>query len=157
MEFPDHCRQNMGVLEVKIVIGPVQVCRHNRDKVRAVLFIVVSAELDRCDLRYSIRLIRRLERSGQKAFLFHRLGSELRIYAGRAEVEKFCRVKLVCSMDHIRCDHDIVVDEISLIRAVGQNTADSGCSKKNIFWPFLFKKSLNISLTGKIKPGKRDS
>ena len=59
----------------------VEVCRHSRDKIAAILAPVGLTQLDPSDLSDRVRFVGRLEHAGQQAIFRHRLGRELRIDA----------------------------------------------------------------------------
>ena len=61
------------LVEIEVVVRPVQVGRHRRDEVAAVLRAVGLAQLDARDLRDRVRLVGRLERAGEQCVLGHRL------------------------------------------------------------------------------------
>ena len=66
VEFPHHRRQHVRTRQVEIVVGSVEIGRHRRDEVRAVLAPVGLAQLDARDLRDRIGLVGRLEGAGQQ-------------------------------------------------------------------------------------------
>ena len=88
MKLPDERGKNMRGFEVKVIVRAIKVRRHYRNKVGAVLFIVISAEFDRCYLGNSIRLVGRLKGIGQEILFLHGLGCEFRVDAGRTEIEQ---------------------------------------------------------------------
>ena len=54
-------------------------------------------------------------------------------------------------MDDIRLNHDIAINKIGWISAVGQDAPYPGCRQKDIFRALFIKKIFNIPLPGKIK------
>jgi hypothetical protein len=84
MRLGDQGRQDVAGGEVEIVLRPVEVGRHGRDEVAAVLAAVGLGELDAGDLGDGVPLIGRLQRAGEQGFLADRLGGEPRIDAARS-------------------------------------------------------------------------
>ena len=75
-------------LEIEVVVRPVQIRRHRGDEVAPVLPPVRLAQLDAGDLRDRVRLVRRLERTGQQLILGDRLRRQPRIDARATEVQQ---------------------------------------------------------------------
>ena len=69
METADQGGQDVAVLGVEVVAGPVKVGRHDRAVVGAMLAVVAFAELDAGDLGDGIGLVRRLQHAGQERVL----------------------------------------------------------------------------------------
>ncbi len=95
MKFVDQRGQDVRGLEIEVVLRPVEIGRHGRDEVRAVLLGVGLAELDAADFRQGVGLVGRLEAAGQQAVLVHRLRRELGIDAGAAEEKKLLHLDRV--------------------------------------------------------------
>src|SRR4051794_5482939 len=80
-----HCVRRF---QIEIVAGSVKVCRHNGDKVCAILARESLTQLYAGDLCNCISLVSRLQRAGQKRALWNRLRSELRINTRAAEEDE---------------------------------------------------------------------
>ena len=74
--------------EIEIVAGTVEVGRHRRDEIGAVLPAIGLAQLDPGDLGDRVPFVRRLQRAGQQRVFGDRLRRELRVDAGRAEEQQ---------------------------------------------------------------------
>ena len=70
------------MLQVEIVARPVEIGRHGRDEVAAVLAAIGLRQLDAGDLGDGVPLVGRLQRAGEQRVLGDRLRRELRIDAG---------------------------------------------------------------------------
>jgi hypothetical protein len=57
VKFADEGRQYVGLLQIVVIIGPVQVGGHNGDEVAAVLVAVGVAQLDASDLGDGVGLV----------------------------------------------------------------------------------------------------
>jgi len=68
-KLADKRRENVGIQQIKIIIRPEQVCRHYRNKIRAILLIVCLAHLDAGNFRNGVRVVGRLELSVEKILL----------------------------------------------------------------------------------------
>jgi hypothetical protein len=114
----------VAVLGVIIVARPVEIGRHHRDEVDAVLAPIGLAQLDAGDLGDRVPLIGRLERSGEHLLLAHGLWRKLGIDAGRAEKHQLGDAGRMGGLDAIERDGEIVGNEVRRIGRVGMNAAD---------------------------------
>ena len=85
VDLADQRGEDVGGVEVEVVVRAVEVGRHAGDEVAAVLGRVGLAEADAGDLGERVGVVRRLERAGEKRVLADRLVGELRVDAGAAE------------------------------------------------------------------------
>ena len=83
-----HGGQHMAVLQVEVIVGSIQVGRHHRYVVRAVLQVEAFAHFQSGNLGNGIRFVGIFQRRCQQHFLFHRLRSFTRIDAGTAQEEQ---------------------------------------------------------------------
>jgi hypothetical protein len=86
-------------------------------------------------------------------FLFHRLRGEFGIDAGTAEKQETRYPGHPGVVNDVILNHQVVMDELPLVTAVGDDAADPGSGKKNVFRPLLTKKRFNLALATKIKFG----
>jgi hypothetical protein len=77
VELPNERGQHVRILQIEVVARPIQIGRHHRDRVEAVLPGVGLAQLHAGNLGDGIRLVGRLERAGQQGALRDRLWREL--------------------------------------------------------------------------------
>ena len=132
VELADQRRQHVRAGEVEVVVRAVEVGRHRRDEVAAVLRPVGLAQLDAGDLRDGVGLVGRLERAGEQLLLGHRLRAVARIDAGAAEVQQLLHAVQVRRVHHGRVDHHVVVDELGRPRGVGQDAADGAGDEEDV-------------------------
>jgi hypothetical protein len=92
------------VIGVIIVAGAVEIGRHHRDEIGAVLLAVGLAQLDGGDLGDGVPFVGRLERAGQQRLLRHRLRRELRIDAGGTERQQLLDAAPERTTDDIQRD-----------------------------------------------------
>ena len=104
--------------------GPVQVRRHGRDEVRAILLRVGLAELDAANLGQGVGFVGRLEASGQQAILLHRLRRVLRINARAAEEKQLRHLAGVRPVDQVQFDLQILAQELNRVGGIGHDPAD---------------------------------
>ena len=88
VEAVDQGGQDVGVLRVKIVTRPVEVGRHGRDVMHAVLSPQCLNLKHAGDLGDRIGVVCRLERAGKQAVLTNGLASKLRVDAARAKEQQ---------------------------------------------------------------------
>src|SRR5262249_56180310 len=110
---------------MEIVAGAVKIGGHRRYEVAAVLATVGLTKPDPGDLGDRIGFVGRLQRSGQQCRFGDWLGSVARINARRAEEQKFFDTRAVRSMDDVRFNEQIVVEEIRRERVVAVQAPDS--------------------------------
>ena len=65
MKLSDQSGQDVGILEIIIVVRPIHVRGHGADEVAAVLAAVSLAHLDASDFRDGIPLVGGFERGGE--------------------------------------------------------------------------------------------
>ena len=124
VETPHQSRRNVAVVRMIIVAGPIEIGRHHRDKIRAMLQPVRLAQFDAGDLGDRVPLIGRLQRAGQQHVGRHRLRREPRIDAGRAEIDELAHRVMVRGANGVERDGEIVGEKIGRKRAVGADAAD---------------------------------
>ena len=122
-------------VEVEVVVRAVEVRRHRRDEVAAVLPAVRLAELDAGDLRDRVRLVRRLEQAREQVLLLHRLRALARVDARAAEVEQPLHREQVRGVHHRGVDHHVVVDELRRPRRVREDAADRAGDEEHVLGP----------------------
>ena len=127
MNLANHGGKHVGVLEVEVVVGTIEVGRHDSDVVGAVLEIEALAHLESGNLGDGVWLVGVLKRRGQQAILGHGLRSLAGIDAGGAEEEKFLYAMLPCLADDVLLNLQVLVDEIGAILEVGHDAAHMGC------------------------------
>ena len=123
VKLPNHRRQHMRTGEIEIVVWPVEIGRHRRNEIAAVLRAIGLAQLDSCDLRDGVRFVGRFERAVEKLFLFHWLRGVARVNARASEIQELLGAKQMRRMHHCGVDHHVVVDELGGSCRVGENTA----------------------------------
>ena len=63
----------MTIFGVIIITWPIEIGRHQADRIKAILFSQSFAEIDPSNLSDAITLIRRLQWPGEQRFLLNRL------------------------------------------------------------------------------------
>src|SRR5690606_2381608 len=84
-------------------------------------------------------------------FFFQRLWSHLGIDTGRTQEHQFSDAAYIRLMDNIVLNGKILVDKISSVRIISDNTAYFCRSKKYILWLLLLKKRSYSSLITEIQ------
>jgi len=120
----------MGVLQIEVVVGAIEVGRHGGQVAGAILTVVGTAHGNPGNLSHCVCIVGRLQRPGEQAFLFHRLWRHLRINAGAAEEKKPFHTGQVCIMDHVVLDHQVIVNEFRWIAVVGHDTPTFAAARK---------------------------
>ncbi len=158
MRLGDQRRNDMGRGQIEIVGKAIEIGRHRRDEIAAVLPAVRAAQHDAGDLSDGVPLVGRLERTGEQGILAHRLSCEPRIDAGRAEKQELFDPDLACRLDDVGFDHQIVVKEIGGPCIVGDNAADGRRGNDHHLRIFLMHPALDCILAAQVEgfPSNRD-
>ena len=85
MYFPDHGRQHMAAFQIEIIIGTVQIRRHNSDIVSTILQVETLAHFQTRYFGDGVWLIRIFQRGGEESILLHRLLCISGINAGTSQ------------------------------------------------------------------------
>ena len=78
----------MAVFQVEIVIGAVQICRHDGDVVGAVLQVETFAHFQPCYFGNGIGFVGVFQRGGEQGGFLHGLGGFARVDAGAPQEEE---------------------------------------------------------------------
>src|SRR5215813_14344582 len=101
MKSSDQGGNHMAVFRVIIVARPIQIGRHHRNEIAAVLAAVSLAKLDASDLCNGIPFVRGLKFAGEHLIFAHRLLSKFWVNATRSEKQEFLHVDEVASVNAI--------------------------------------------------------
>src|SRR5699024_10177402 len=126
VEAADQRRQHMAVGGVVVVVGTVQVGRHDADVVGAVLAVEVLAVFQAGDLGQGVGLVGLFQRRGQQAAFRHGLGRQAGINAGAAQKFQLFAAVLPGRVDDVHLQNHVVVHEIGLGLVVGHDAAHLG-------------------------------
>ena len=105
-------RGDVAGFDVKIITGTIEVRRHRRNEVAAVLAPVGLAKLDAGDLGDRIGLVGGLERRSQQRILGNRLRRFARIDARGAEEHELLNLSAVRRVNDVGFDEQVVVEKI---------------------------------------------
>ena len=121
-----HGGQDVAVLEVEVIVRPVEIGRHDGDVVGAVLQVEAFAELEPRDLSDGVGLIGVLQRAREELVLGDGLLGLARIDAAAAEEEQILHTVAEALADDILLDLEVLVDEVSAVGIVGEDPPDVG-------------------------------
>ena len=137
VELADERGQDVRVLQVIIVIRPVQIGGHGADEIAAVLAAVGLAQLEAGDLGHGVPFVGRLQRPGQQVFLLERLRGQPRINAGAAEKQQLAHAGLISAVDEVVLDLQVLEQELRRVLVVRQDAPHFGRRVQNVFGLFL--------------------
>lgn len=143
MKLADKRRQNVGVLEIVIVVRPVKIGGHGADKIAAVLAAIGLTHFDAGDLGDGVPFIGRFERAGQEILFLQRLWRKFGINAGTAEEKKFFYAGLEGAMDEVVLDLQVLEKEFGGMAIVGEDATYLCRSHENVIWFFIGIEFLN--------------
>ena len=150
VDLAHHGRHDMGVLEVEVVVGTIEVGGHDSDIVGAILQVVALAHLQACNLGNGVRLIGILQWSGEQGILSHGLWSLLGVDASAAQEEELLHAMGVSLADDVALDLHIHHDEVGTVQAVGHDTAYEGCCQHHCIRPLTVEELLHGYLIGQV-------
>ena len=126
MNLADHGGQHVGVLEVEIIVRPIEVGGHHGDVVGAVLDVETFTHFQPRNLGDGIGLVGVFQGRREQAILGHRLGSLSRIDARGAEEKEFLHPVTPALAYHVLLDLQVLVDEVGAVVQVGHDAAHMG-------------------------------
>ena len=151
IDLTHHGGHDVGVLQMEVVVGAIEVGWHHGDIVRAVLQVVRLAHLQTCNLRDGIFLVGIFQGRCQQTVLLHRLGCILGIDAGRTEEEQFLHAVGVGLGDDIALDLHVHHDEVSTVKTVGHDTTYKGGRQHDGVRTFFVEELLHCHLVGQVE------
>jgi len=113
MEPADERRQHMRIFRVVIVVGAVQVRGHHGNEVGAVLPVITFAHDNARDFCKGIGFVGGLQIPGKQVLLFHGLGAELRVDAGRSEEQQLLGAEFPRGVYHVHLHLHVTEDEFA--------------------------------------------
>ena len=128
---------------IEIVARSVEIARHKRDVVAAVLLAVGLTQLDAGDFGHRVPFVGRLQWAGQQRVFLDRLRRKLGIDARRAEKQQTIDAGEMGRVNDIGLDRQIVVDEIGGKHVIGVDAADLGGGKHNGIGAILLQPNLD--------------
>src|SRR4051812_26880439 len=135
VEAAHQRRQHVGALEIEVVVRTIEIGRHGRDEVAAILPAVGLAELDARDLGDGVGLVGGLQQAGEQILLADRLRALPGVDAGASQVEQAADGVEVGGLHHRGVDHEIVVDELRRPGGVGENAAHRAGDQEDVLRP----------------------
>ena len=153
MRFAQQGGQHVAGLQVKIVVGPVQVGRHDAAIVPAVLALKRLAQLDPGDFGHRVGLVGQFQRPGQQGLLPHGLGGVTRVDARRAQKKQPVDARFMRAMYHIAGHQQVLVDEIRRKAVIGLDTAHLGGGQVHLVYMLIAQELLHLILTHQIHLG----
>ncbi len=122
----DECRQQMRAGRRKVVAWPVQVGGHRRDPRQAMLAAHRLDRKDAGDFGDRVRVVGRLQRTGEQRALRDRLRGEFRVDARRAQEQQPRHPRRHGGIQQVDLDLEVFRQEIGRVGVVGQDAADPG-------------------------------
>jgi hypothetical protein len=143
VELAEEGGQDVGGLQVVVVVGPVEVGGHGADEVAAMLAPEGLAELDAGDLGDGVPLVGGLERPGQEVFFLEGLGGHFGIDAGAPEEEQLADAGAAGPVDQVVLDLEVLEEEGGGLGAVGEDAAHLGGGHEDELGPLLGEEAID--------------
>jgi hypothetical protein len=150
VHFAKDGREDVAGFQVEVVPGAVKVCGHDADKICPILQIIALAHLHPSDLGDGVGLVGVFQRSSQKIFFLHGLGTFPGIDAGGTKEEEFFDSGFVALVDDVVLDLEILVDEFSPIRIVGHDPAHLSRGQEDVGGLVITEKIGYLGLRGQV-------
>ena len=132
VEFPYQSGQDVRCIEVEVVVDTVQIGRHSRDEVAAVLTAVELTQLEPRYFGNGIRLVRRLQSTREQILLFYRLRAHLGVNTRTAQKQQLTNIVPICGVYDIESNHHIVVYKLCGRGVVGYDASYFGGRQKDV-------------------------
>ena len=116
-----HGRHDVAVFQVEVIIRPIEVGRHHRNIVRAVLQVVAFTHFESRDFRDGILLVGIFKWRCEQCILFHGLRRILGIDASRTEEEQLFYPMSIRFADDVALYLHVLHDKIRPIERIGHN------------------------------------
>jgi len=149
----DQRSRHVPVLGMIIVARPIEVRRHDRDEIRAMLAAIGLDQLEARDLGDRVPLVGRLERAGQEGVLSHGLARVARIDAGRSQKQQLLDAGRMGGPYHVELDRKIVDQEIDRKGIVGRDPADLAGGQEYGIWLHLGEPTRDVVAACEIERG----
>src|SRR5579884_4507767 len=111
MYFAHQRGKYVGVCQIKIVAGSVEISRHQADGMESVLCPVRLAQLDSGDFGNGIEFVRRFKRPAKQIVFFERLRRQFRVNAGRTQELQFFDSRAIRAIDDVELNSKIVAEK----------------------------------------------
>ena len=129
----------MTSLQVEIIIWSIQVGRHHRNVIGAILYIKALTHFQPSNLSNCIRFIRIFQWRCQQRIFFHGLWCFFRIHTSATQKQQFLHLVFITLSYHIVLNLQIAINKIGPIYIVSNNSTHMCRSQKYILRFFIFK------------------
>ena len=143
MCLSDKRRDDMAGFQVEIITRPVNIGRHQRNRVEVVLLAIRRAHFQPRNLGNCVGFVRRLQFAGQQVFFPDRLRRMFGIDTGRAEEQQLGHATFPRRVDQIGLYREIVIDELRRLDIIGVDAAHLCRRDKNEFRFFIGEEPIN--------------
>ena len=143
MDLSYHGRQHMASFQVEIIVRTIQVSRHHRYIVCAILQIEALTHLQSRNLSYGIRFVGIFQRGGEQHFLLHRLFRIPRIDTCTSQEQQLLHPVTEAFAYHVLLYLQIVVYKVSSVDRVRHYTAHMSGSQNHRIRFFLVEEFLH--------------
>ena len=105
----------MGVLQMEVIVGAIQIGGHHGNIVGAILQVIALAHLQSGNLGNGVFLVGVFQGRGKQGIFLHGLRRKLGVDAGAAQEQEFLDAMGVGLTDDIALDLHVHHDEVSAI------------------------------------------
>lgn len=136
VEAADEGRQHMAVRGVIVVVGAVEIGRHHRYEVGAVLAVEVFAVFEARNFCKGVCFVGLFERGSEQAVLAHGLRGQAGIDARRTKEEELAAAILPGGVDHVHLKHHVDIHEVGRSLGVGHDASHLCGAEENVVGTF---------------------
>ena len=153
VEFADERGEDVGALEVVVVVGAVEVGGHRGDVVATVLISIGIAQLDACDFGDGVGFVGGFEGAGEEVFFFEGLRGEFRVDAAGSEEHQLGDAVFFSGVDDVGLDHEVVVEEHAPMGVVGEDPSYFCGSEEDVVGFFVVEEVADGLLIAEVEVG----
>ena len=153
VDFADERGEDMGGVEVEIVMRPVEIGGHGGEEILSVFAGVGLAELDAGDLGDGVGVVGGLERAGEEGVFADGLGGELGVDTGTAEEEELGAAEVGGGFDEVVLEGEIFEEEFDGLFGIRHDAAHARGGVDDKFGAFFFKKGADCGAVEEVEFG----
>ena len=151
VDLAHHGGHHVAILEVEIVVRPVEIGRHHGNVVGAVLQVVAFAHFEARNLRDGVFLVSVFQFAREQSILFHGLRGVLRVNAGGPQEQELLHVVRIGLAEHVALDLHVHHHKVGTVERVGHDATHKGSGEHHRIGALLIKELLDRILVREVE------
>ena len=136
---------------MEVIVRTVEISRHHRDIVGAVLQVIALAHLQSGDLRDGVFFVGIFQWTRQKCVFAHRLRSVFRINTCGTQEKQLLHIMTEALANDVALDEHVQHDKVGAVERVCHDAAHMSRREHHCIRSFLIKELLDSQLVSKVK------